>query len=644
MHHEAHRRAACAIAILWLCAGGLTPGSACGQRPLAPALGSPDPLAVPAVPPPAPVPTRSLSPPAAGELPPPPAAERLPLSAAAEAPVDAEVEVSSREGKITLVARNAPVEQVLALIAQETSVNIVTGADVNANISFTLRDVTVDDALTAMLAVADCSWVSHNGIIHVTTNARAKSLPPQVQGRELRVLPLDYATAAQAIESVQGLLSPVGQVFVRKIEPGDARQSREALVVEDLPDYVQRVAAYIAQVDVAPRQVAIEARILQVELSKDNKHGVNFKQLSRMSGEGITLAMEGFADSAPARAFTLSLSGGKLQGLLECLKQTTDAKTLAAPQVIALNGQESKIQIGEQLGFRVTTTTQTSSLESVEFLDVGVVLTVTPWITRDHRVLMKVKPEVSTGLVNTETGLPQEATTEITTNVLLNDGEGLIIGGLIQEEKGDAQAKVPKLGDTWMVGRLFQRREQTRRRSEIIVALIPRILHAEAPGITPECGGLRLDRSTTPLFHGPLHDQPRHGEPMLYDAVENPEPLLEGRFRRGYQAPFPRRLEHVPAPPSVKTIEPLCFSETITPLPPNAVPPNAVPPNTVPPNTVPPNTVPPNTVPPNTAPPNAVLPNTAPTNRPRQAARHSGGLLKNLLPFRKPTPKPTRTR
>ena len=75
--------------------------------------------------------------------------------------------------------------------------------------------------------------------------------------------------------------------------------------------------------------------------------------------------------------------------MVELLKTTTDAKALATPKILAVSGQQSHIQIGSQLGFRVTTTTQTGTFESIQFLDVGVVLTVTPRITRDGRVLMR---------------------------------------------------------------------------------------------------------------------------------------------------------------------------------------------------------------------------------------------------------------
>ena len=136
--------------------------------------------------------------------------------------------------------------------------------------------------------------------------------------------------------------------------------------------------------------------------------------------------------SAP-QAFLATLDGGDLGGVIELLETTTDAKTLGSPKLLVLNEQEARLQVGEHLGFKVTTTTETSTLESVQFLDVGVVLRITPRITRDGRVLLHVKPEVSKGAVNPETGLPESQTAELETDVMLNDGQGMVIGGLIKE-------------------------------------------------------------------------------------------------------------------------------------------------------------------------------------------------------------------
>jgi type II secretory pathway component GspD/PulD (secretin) len=205
------------------------------------------------------------------------------------------------------------------------------------------------------------------------------------------------------------------------------------------------------------------------------------------------------------------------------LKTTTDAKTLASPRVLALNGQESRIQIGERFGYRVTRVTETAAVEDVEFLDLGVVLTVTARVSRDNRVLMRVKPEVSSGGLNPETELPEEETTEVETDVLLADGQGIVIGGLIQEKDSNVQNKLPWLGDLRWVGLAFQHRDVHKKRSEIIVTLMPRVLPYPAEYAAQD--QMEMSRATTPLLYGPLCKNPRPWEPVLPDTLYNPRLL-----------------------------------------------------------------------------------------------------------------------
>ena len=185
------------------------------------------------------------------------------------------------------------------------------------------------------------------------------------------------------------------------------------------------------------------------------------------------------------------------------------------------------MQVGDQLGFKVTTTTETSTLESVQFLDVGVVLTIRPRITRDGRVLLNVKPEVSTGEVNPETGLPEESTTELETDVMLEDGQGMVIGGLIKETDSVVQRKMPYLGDVKGLGWFFRHSEVTKERVEIIVALVPRIQPYDAQWQAFEQG--ELVKAGVPLFHGqhgPLKRAYRPWDPILPDGKRVYRPLI----------------------------------------------------------------------------------------------------------------------
>jgi type II secretory pathway component GspD/PulD (secretin) len=464
---------------------------------------------------------------------------RLPL-AGSQAGDDVQLS-QNRDGRITLKVRDASLSKVLALLAQAHGLNIVASNDIDAMISITLTDVPLEEALSAILSVANYTWVERNGIILITSLTDSANLPAGVQGRQIQVFELDFVSARVVSEAIAGFLSPIGKVSISESDPLDNRLTREMVVVEDLPESLARIAEYICQVDRPPRQVLIEAHVLQVNLDDTNRQGVNIDGIVRLCDADLTLKTTGFASEAAPTAFLATLEGGDLGHVIELLQTTTDSKTLGSPKLLVLNEQEARLQVGEQLGFKVTTTTETSTLESVQFLDVGVVLSIIPRITRDGRVLLSVKPEVSSGQVNPETGLPEEETTELETDIMLYDGQGMIIGGLIKETDSVTQSKIPWLGDVKGLGWFFRNTEVTKDRVEIIVALVPRIQPYDPEYQAFEQG--ELVKTGVPLMHGPLKRTYRPWDPVLPDGNRVYRRLLphpaevKRNWRHGHGAP-----------------------------------------------------------------------------------------------------------
>ncbi len=436
----------------------------------------------------------------------------------------AAINVADEQGLISLAVRDAPLRHVLAMIADARSLNLVFAASADVPVTASLERVPIEQALDSLLSASGYTWAQSGEVIYVTSISEAAGLPPNVQGRRVALLELDFASAVDIDQAVKGLLSPLGKSWVLETNSADNRRTQEAVVVEDLAPYVDRIEQYVAEADQPPRQVMIEVHLLEVDLDRDQRAGVDLQAIARASGSSITLRTAGLANPTASPGFFIEAAGGDLSPVIEALISTTDAKTLASPRIMALNGQESRIQIGEQLGFRVTTTTQTSTLESVEFLDVGVVLAVTPRITRDGRVLMRIKPEVSSGDVNPDTGLPEEETTELETDVLLASGQGMVIGGLIQERDSTTISKVPLLGSVPYAGFFFQRRQVIKRRSEIIVALMPHVLPYAPP--QQARNDQELQRTMDPLTHGPLCRFPRPYEPQLHDTIRDRPPCM----------------------------------------------------------------------------------------------------------------------
>ncbi len=425
------------------------------------------------------------------------------------------------QGMVTLSVRDTPLLSVMSLIAQQQGLSIVVSSELNMPITLTLQPTTLPDALDALMAVSGCNWTQKNNIIYVTAVKKDGLENFFAQGRTVRTFNLSYIAATDAEKVITGLLSPAGKVFSRQTDPKDKRKTLEQLVVEDVASYVDRIGDYLAEADRPPQQVIVEVRLLQVKLENDVRHGLNFDTIARISGADLKAGTQSLATAVGAGA-TFTIDGTDFNSFLDCLASTNDAKTLAAPKVLMINGQEAKIQIGRRLGYNVTTTTETSSLQDVRFLEVGVVLTVTPQISFDGQILLKVHPKVSSGDINPNTNLPEEETTEVDTAIMVADGNGVIIGGLIQESDNERQSKIPILGDVWLVGRLFQRRVVERERSEVVVALLPRIVPI---GYCPSPSDVYdLQRVVDPIVTPALQSAPRM-EPKLPDSLHRPTRL-----------------------------------------------------------------------------------------------------------------------
>ncbi len=357
-------------------------------------------------------------------------------------PKSEKVNLDGDAGMVTLIATGADLPAVLRMIADHHNLNLVLGPDISGPVTVSIRGARLDEVLDAILGVAGFAWHRVGNLLYVT-GATTTGMDPRVQGRTVQVYPLNYVGSTELESVANGLLSSVGTVHTVSSSSEDQLRTRELLVVEDTAAGHNRIAQYIAQVDVAPRQVLIEAHVLQVALGEEERHGINLQALARLRGTRLALEGSGFADdNAEGPFLALRVDGSDMDTLIQCIRQHTNSRTLASPKVSVVNHQEAKIQIGQRLPYSVATTTQTSTVQSVQFLEVGIVLTVTPVITEDGHILMNVLPKVSGGKI-TENGFPEEDTTEVQTTVLMPDGGGIVIGGLIREENLDSPRWFP---------------------------------------------------------------------------------------------------------------------------------------------------------------------------------------------------------
>lgn len=407
-----------------------------------------------------------------------------------KAPQTENATIEANDGLVMLEATDVSLRSILRMIASHHKLNLVLGPDVDGPVTVTIRGARLEEVLDAILGVAGFQWHIDGNLLYVTGSPDSEP-DPKVLGRRLQIYPLNYVSASDVESVVNGLLSPVGRAHTSTADAVDQLKTRELLIVEDNESGHQRVSQYLAQIDIPPRQVLIEAHVLQIDLNDEERHGVNLRALARVSGAKVVLEGSGFADESPeGPSMAFRINGTDIGHLIEAIHVHTNSRTLASPKVSVVNRQTAKVQIGQRLPYAVATTTQTATIQNVQFLDVGIVLEVTPVITHDDNILMTVLPKVSGGKI-TESGFPEEDTTQVETTVLMPDGSGLVIGGLIRETDLSTDATVPGFGRIPVIKHLFNKRAAECRRNELVVALVTHILNGVEPVREKECIDLR---------------------------------------------------------------------------------------------------------------------------------------------------------
>lgn len=266
---------------------------------------------------------------------------------------------------------------------------------------------------------------------------------------------------------LQPYLSEYGEITVFS--------ERNIFLVQDTPAFLQRIAALVEKLDQQPTQILIEAKILEVTLTDEDSFGLDWSRVFESDGGTGSYGTTGLDDPSSAGLF-FNYDTPEIVATLNALTSQGRVRTLSTPKLLAIEGVESSVIIGDRRGYSVTTTINQVTTESVEFLESGVILRVTPTVDANGHIMMDLNPEVSTGLIDPLTGVPSQTTTEVTARMIVPDGRTVFVGGLIKNRIDESSQAVPIVGRIPLLGRLFSSRQQTHTNTETIVLVTPRIV------------------------------------------------------------------------------------------------------------------------------------------------------------------------
>ncbi|MBL9079445.1 MAG: secretin and TonB N-terminal domain-containing protein [Planctomycetes bacterium] len=410
---------------------------------------------------------------------------------------------------VTLSVRDESLGNLLQALSVQHRISVVAGDRLDAKVSINLYDVPLEEALAQVLATQGLAFVKQGSAYRVVTPEQHKAALLAADPLETRVVVLDHLTAGQAQKLLQPLLSADGKLTMAdetSTSTGGSGSStttttgqRQAIVVQDHASVLAGLMAAIERLDQPPQQVLLEATILSIDLGEDNRLGVDlnvlggidFNQLgpvSDLTGIGDYLATGAQFDDHLVSGRTFGFANPVTQGLslgyiqnnvaafVEALEQTTNATIVSNPRVVALNGEQAEIIVGGRLGYSTVVQNQTSSIEQIDFLETGTQLEFRPFIGEDGWIRMEVHPQNSAGVIDPVSGIPSESTTEITTKILMRDGQTLILGGLIGESVSTVRTQIPLLGSLPLLGWLFGRTVETVSRRELVILLTPHVL------------------------------------------------------------------------------------------------------------------------------------------------------------------------
>ena len=389
------------------------------------------------------------------------------LAAAGQAP---DVSVSGEAGKVTLQAANANLVDLIRMLADQAGMNIVVDPDVRGNVTASFTDVALDQAFQAILEANGYAMRRQDNMLRVM---KAELVADSAVSRRFS---LSAVPVSEVTEQLKLFLSENGKIITHA--------QNNTLVVVDKPEVLANVAEFLTSVDTRERQVTIKAELVEVSFDRRDQFGFEWRWLdtSMTSISNIKGTVTQTLLPPEANAFHVALGNRHFTNAFEALITDNRVNLVSAPRISTVNNQEATVEITEDIPYIEATTTiesvaaggSTTATESVEFITVGVKLSVLPQIGDDGRIRMKIAPEVSEAPLRFN-GIPVVTRRKAETTLIVENGQTVVLGGLIRENVTDEETRVPILGSIPLLGFLFRSTDKRVTKVELYIFITPHI-------------------------------------------------------------------------------------------------------------------------------------------------------------------------
>lgn len=387
----------------------------------------------------------------------------------------------------------ASIQEVLRILSRQYSLNLVVGDEISGSVTVQLDNVTLSDALNAVLKTHGYHYVVDNNVIFV------KPFDKEINGElSTKVFQLKYLDGFDLKPSLEPLLSAKG-----KIEPLISEKVKEEvdlrsdiLVVTDLWENVRTLEQVIQTVDVPSKQINIEVRLVEVLMADEKQVGINLPKKVEVSltGGETTAPITKAQQSGGQQKFLSAwyelpeiddkfnwgvLTVDELKASLNYLAQDNNSRIVSNPKVTTLNNKRASIKIGTEIPIQEVSRGISGDLISFRYKEVNLNLDVIPRINEDDLITLDVHPMLEEIVGYTGPADLQQPITskrEVQTIVTVNDGETVVLGGLIKETNSKVREKVWLLGDIPLLKYLFSSTTTKKEKSDLLIFITPKIM------------------------------------------------------------------------------------------------------------------------------------------------------------------------
>ncbi len=404
------------------------------------------------------------------------------------------------EKKVSVDFDNVSIETAIRQLAEQVNVDFIVSPSVQGNVSVTLTDVSVKEALQCILDVHGCGFIKGENVVRILLREEMPEISERLVTQTFEII---YADVEQVVAALDKFKSPEGSVSYI--------QGTSHVIVTDTESKIRDIAVLIQTIDRITPQVLVEVRIYDITNKNNLDIGIDWyagKRTNRDAGfyptnDDILIQKGGndtYVSSKTEPSFISGFSGPvnktaaetmgymqfgvlndyvDIEARLRAEKENIEAKLLANPRILVIDNGTALFDIVTEHPYIERTITASTVTETVKFKKVGTKLLVTPHVTRDGMLRLRIQPEFGilvSQVTLSSSNVPVVDTRKVETEALIRNGETVVLGGMRKKDTAKQINKVPFLGDLPLFGPLFRFEGESTTVGELVVFITPYIV------------------------------------------------------------------------------------------------------------------------------------------------------------------------